>query len=311
MITQGLRTIYDLQVDCERHMADNGLRCDAGIIADGLLRRYSADEKKNKKDEWYVAHTGVLGQGTQYLNCTYGSWPTDVTLKFRSHDDSNLYSQQEREEFAAVCKQQREATLAQLNTERDRVAKVACKIWQESVESTSEPQYLRYAVAKGIEPVDARFGINPNGYPSLILPLKNAAGQIRTLQFISMNNNGVSYKTFLSGGQKRGNFHILGSLDNDEPIMITEGYATGASVYQACKTPVIIAFDAGNIKPVIEQLRRQFPARTITIAADADERGMDAAHEVRGLFMRLHMSCYRSMIGIKRRMNHAIQVRLP
>ena len=52
---------------------------------------------------------------------------------------------------------------------------------------------------------------------------------------------------------------------------MTEGYATGASIYMATHQPTVIAFDAGNLEPVIEDLKQAYPKSPLVIAGDDDQ----------------------------------------
>ena len=49
-----------------------------------------------------------------------------------------------------------------------------------------------------------------------------------------------------------------------------EGYATGATVHEAVGGLVVIAFHAGNLKPVAVAIGQQYPDATIVIVADND-----------------------------------------
>ena len=69
-------------------------------------------------------------------------------------------------------------------------------------------------------------------------------------------------------GRKKGCFHTIGQIDG--VVYVAEGYATAASVHMATDVPVVVAFDAGNLEPVIEALKSKYPALKITIAADDD-----------------------------------------
>ena len=62
----------------------------------------------------------------------------------------------------------------------------------------------------------------------------------------------------------------MGALEDEKSIYITEGYATGASVHMATHVPVVITFDAGNLEPVIEELRKGYPNSPFIIAGDDD-----------------------------------------
>jgi putative DNA primase/helicase len=44
-------------------------------------------------------------------------------------------------------------------------------------------------------------------------------------------------------------------------INYAEGYATAASYFQDMAQPVVVCFDAGNLKPVAETISEYFPKR--------------------------------------------------
>lgn len=72
--------------------------------------------------------------------------------------------------------------------------------------------------------------------------------------------------------------------------VFAEGLATGLAVYQSMRSArVVVCFDAGNLRPVIERMR---PAGTVVIAADNDHEtqfrtgvnpGLSKAHEAAAL----------------------------
>jgi putative DNA primase/helicase len=85
------------------------------------------------------------------------------------------------------------------------------------------------------------------------------------LQFISPDGS----KKFKTGTVKQGHFHLIGK-PVDSTMIICEGYATGASIHQATGHAVLVAFDAGNLKPVAESIHKQRPQLKMIIAADDD-----------------------------------------
>ena len=130
--------------------------------------------------------------------------------------------------------------------------------------------YLKYATLKKITPYFARFGKNPHGFPSIILPLINFEGTIRSLQFISVGEDNTVYKTFLEGGEKKGNYMVLGEILNGKTIQVAEGYATACDCYKATGWTTIVAFDCGNLAEVVPQIRQRYPRSEIVICADDD-----------------------------------------
>lgn len=117
-------------------------------------------------------------------------------------------------------------------------------------------------------------GIQPNGLKvhektnTLLVPLQDTDGFIWSNQAISQTGD----KLFPEGSRKQGLFHVMGEADLKvaKEFTICEGVATGASIHEATKKPVIIAFDSGNLKPVAQALRAINPDAKILIAADND-----------------------------------------
>src|SRR5690606_4098490 len=95
-------------------------------------------------------------------------------------------------------------------------------------------------------------------------------------------------KSFLKWGRKSGLFFVIGVLTGDQPIVICEGFATGASIALAAGLPVVVAFDSGNLPPVAQKIRALFPGRELLIAGDDDAEtpgnpGVAKAKEAAGL----------------------------
>ncbi len=117
--------------------------------------------------------------------------------------------------------------------------------------------------------------INPSLMPwldkgnRLLLPVIDLNGVLHSLQFIS----GTGQKQFLTGGAIRGHFYQIWS--GKRAIVICEGYATGVTLYShyTPECSVVVAFNAGNLRPVAEVLRRANPEVNIIIAGDSDNSG--------------------------------------
>lgn len=111
----------------------------------------------------------------------------------------------------------------------------------------------------------------------LVIPVHDASGNLINIQRINRD----STKLFLSGGLKKGGFHIIPGI---EPGFIVEGYATGATVHEATGRMVVVAFDAGQLPTVAALLA----GRIASVAADNDETGAGKIHaDKTGLDVRL------------------------
>lgn len=105
-------------------------------------------------------------------------------------------------------------------------------------------------------------------HESLVIPIYNESDQIINLQFIDPEGG----KRFLSGGRKFGCFYIIGN--STKRILICEGFATGASLFEDCRQRVVVAFDAGNLLPVAKNIRELSPDSEIIICGDNDISGV-------------------------------------
>ena len=103
---------------------------------------------------------------------------------------------------------------------------------------------------------------------NLMVPLRDSEGTITTLQNIS----GPGFKGFMKGARLTGSSFVMGDLGNTSPLVIAEGYATGAKLHEATDLPTVVAFIADNLKSVAKAYRAQFPDRMILIAGDNDHQ---------------------------------------
>lgn len=103
----------------------------------------------------------------------------------------------------------------------------------------------------------------------LAIPMRDVEGRLWNIQRIK--TDGAKY--FLPGGRKKGCFFVIGNLANADRFYICEGYATGATIYEATGVPVVVAFDAGNLEAVLALLIPKYPDHKPIIAADNDAYG--------------------------------------
>jgi putative DNA primase/helicase len=197
--------------------------------------------------------------------------------------------QAERERQRAQ-RQEQEASDRQAGHEL--AAEQAAAQWNDASESGNSP----YLARKGVQAHGVRFAAG--GW--LLAPLRDAAGKLWNLQRIAPNKpaNG-SDKLFLKGGRKSGLWHLVGELASDAAppvVLIAEGLATAATLYEATGHPVAVAFDAGNLQHVVRALRQQYPAALLVVCGDDDQdtekqtgtnpgrmKAVAAAKAVRGL----------------------------
>lgn len=203
--------------------------------------------------------------GTDRLHAI--SWAADrLGLKYRSsHSNENIVQAPINENIAAPAPAKAQSSPAKTTITYDRAAfarSTAEEIWQKAMPAHADHPYL---VTKCVLPHDLRCDRSGN----LIVPLRDIDGLLHTIERIAPDGK----KRFLSGGAKADHFATIGpSPSPSSPILICEGWATGASLYEATGLAVIAAMDAGNMVRVAPIIRERFPEALITIVADNDEK---------------------------------------
>jgi putative DNA primase/helicase len=121
----------------------------------------------------------------------------------------------------------------------------------------------RYLENKGVASNGLR--IDADGV-TLLVPVRDIDGNWQTLQRIAEDGS----KKFIRGGKmKRGMFPI-GDIDPDGVILIGEGFATMATLFEITGYACICAFNAGNIPLVAEIVHERYPNARICICCDDD-----------------------------------------
>ena len=227
-----------------------GLDYAGPITPDGKLHRFKVEGDK-ARNSWFILHPGPPAAGA------FGCWKRGT--KENWHDGKGDLSQTQ---WDTVRRQWREAEAARERIETGRREKArAVAGW---VMSRAKPAGGRhpYLIAKAVKPA----GDLREYRRALALPLRDAAGTLHSLQFISPD--GV--KRFLTGGRTSGCFFSVG--DKPEGVLIiAEGYATAASIFEATGFATVAAMNCGNLVTVAKALRAKWPQRGIILAADNDQ----------------------------------------
>lgn len=120
-------------------------------------------------------------------------------------------------------------------------------------------------------------------HDALLVPIWSAPGRLSSLQAIFPSKvigrapapgqpDERRDKDYLTDGRKQGCYAPLGKITPETPvILICEGYATGATLHDVTRLPVMVAFDAGNLEDVAQMLRDKLPGTKIVVCADNDQ----------------------------------------
>lgn len=223
-----------------------------GLEADDKIHRYRVEgDKSGSENGWYVLYVdGAVPAGA------FGSWKTGESTTWCAKSEHAL-SPFEREEWRRRQLEARQARDAELKIVREKSRKKAERLW--GIARPASEGMHPYLLAKGVKSYGLKMLKN-----SLLVPLWNASGAMTSLQFIQADGG----KKFLTGGEISGSYYAIGRPCHT--VLICEGYATGASLYQATGFAVAVAFNAGNLLPVAKVMREKFPDFTIIVCADND-----------------------------------------
>ena len=217
------------------------------VVADGRIRRCDTEAKPGRRNGWFVLHPDGHG--------TWGDWASGGSEALGHWRDERATV-----DPAALARQQ---ALVSKIRERERAARVqairgARQFW--NVKARPVRQLHPYLSGKGLV-AKGTAGLRAcDGW--LVIPVM-FRGSVISVQRISESGE----KLFWPGAPVKGGHYLL-----DRPgaavTVLCEGFSTGLAVYQSMRhARVVVAFDAGNLQPVANELR---PTGSVVFAADND-----------------------------------------
>lgn len=241
-----------------------GLQVERPEIGGTRPHRCRVDDQRGKPG-WYILHEVILDNGDALLAGAFGIWSgaDNNAQKIEIREKARLTAEQRASVKKRLAEDRRKAAAAR-KAEEDRAAAAAKKAWQQCA-PTGESTYL---AKKGVQAHGLRF--SPSG--ALAIPLIDTSNRIRGLQIVRPPNNGrrLGKEFWPAGVAVRGHFHLIGAARPDGVLLITEGYATGASLHEATGLPVAITFSANNLAPVAAALRKRYKLTRFLFCADDD-----------------------------------------
>ena len=233
------------------------------LRADGQYHRFKVGSSKGEPGYYKVVHS-EFGWA-----CTYGDFVSGQKFTSTSVGDNGPLSPEDKARF----KKQLIVEAEKLNRKHDRGAMGASFFWDLGKKITSH----KYLEDKNVKSYGLRFSTIGPYQHWLMIPGYNAAGDIRTINYIRADGE----KRFETDSGKKGAFF---EIPGDDVIIICEGYSTGATIREATGHTVIVSFDSSNLMPVAKSIREKYSQSEIIIAADNDRwkpesgnPGVDAA----------------------------------
>lgn len=259
----------------QRALEEFGIPCSDPIQIDGDLHRYRAPGDKDENG-WYCIY------GDNPIQGEFGHWRIhgDRKIPFKYNEQRDLSPDEIKERERNLARRRQEKKRKK-EKEKENCRVKAVEVWSVSTPNPTENAYLlRKRIQSHVARVyqgETQWFTNEDRKPfpifpgDLVIPLTKE-GKLVSIQLVRADENARPQKPFLTGTDKDGGYCHLGPppLADDATIVICEGYATGASIFEATGLPVFVAFDRTNLKHVAIVLRKRNPNARIILAADDD-----------------------------------------
>ncbi len=231
-------------------MSFHGLGCKDPLISDENIHRFHVNgDKPGQKNGWYVFF-GEVG--------VYGSWKTGE--QYTWYSNGTRMSDTIRAQIKRQLNKVRSDNKVERRKSHLTIAEATQKRWFKSPPANPRHPYLK---EKCVKP----HGLRQTGN-HLLIPLLDFHSTLWNAQIIYANGE----KRFQAGGRVSGLFTPIGMEESGgfSRLIICEGWATGASLYEVMGEMVLCAMNAGNIIKVAQEARKHHPDVELIIAADND-----------------------------------------
>lgn len=231
---------------------DNGETPPPVINPNGILHRFK--DTSGKLNCWYSLHIDGRAAGV------FGNWKTGLKVNWRAEGDYPKLTDSQRLDFQIEKHRQELIRKSEEKARHQEAITKASYIWSHATPATT----YSYLTKKGIKAHCARLYRD-----ALVIPVWNK-NVLASLQFIDESGN----KKMLTGGKLKGSSCTIGQYQSGNPVLIAEGFATGASLFESTGYLTVIAFSAGNLKQVAIDTRSLYPCNEIIVCGDNDASGV-------------------------------------
>lgn len=243
--------VTDLEVDTDR------------------VRRCKTLDNQREKRGWYWLSTITIGTDP-YIVGAYGIYCGNDNGKQKivlERKQSERLTDDQRKAIAAQRRAAHKKAEAERIRQNDRAAARAKDAWAKLSDTGSSP----YLAAKQVGAYGVRFGSKGE----LVIPMRDGSDAIRGLQIILPQGHeriaklGRNKEFFPAGLGMSGTWHLIGEHPRDL-LLVTEGYATAASLHEATGHPVAVLWSANNLLAGCTALRKKYPRCRLLLCADDD-----------------------------------------
>lgn len=227
------------------------------IVFDGKIHRYHdpQHDKHGEQNGWFKG----CDNGDGSFGGTVGHWRLGCKRNWNSRSKAQ-FTPEEKAAYAKKMMEARQREAEAREFQYQQAAQRAEALWKQARHADHSHPYLK---CKQIKPHGVR-----QFAKQLVIPLRDAAGKLWCLQYISEDGS----KMFLRGGRVQGCYWSCGSQP-DAYILLAEGFATSATLHEASGLSVAAAMSGGNMLPVAITLAEKFPAAKLIVCGDCDDHG--------------------------------------
>lgn len=231
------------------------------IIADDRWHQAACDGDKGHK--FSGTYTMKVVDGTFAIGCFFSRKDPDKKYKWHSKDkDQKLDAAELKRRKKALDEAAKAKEVSELHRQQRLAAKLA-RVYARLPTLKESRWDHPYIARKGVGHHGARYRAKGD---EAILALRDTGLNLWTIQRITPDGG----KYLWPAGRKRAAFCEFGTLANSGWITVSEGWATAASIHEATQLPGVAAIDSGNLKPVLDALKKKYPLARFLICADND-----------------------------------------
>ena len=237
-------------------------------VFDGQIHRFDAHSRKSG---WYIGFEHHAN-GKAYYHAIVGDWANGgEQLRWSSAPPRGSKKPNHHpvpEELNELIRKAKLDFEAEVQAKQQRAADIARKNW--SYARPVVDRGHRYLESKGLRPqkeYQLRVALGEHG-ENLLVPMY-AVGWLEIQNIQEIDEDG--HKHFLEGGRVSGMSWLVGHITSEKKILqVCEGVATAITLHEATGHPTVAAFSCGNLGPVVDQILRAYPDKTVVVCADND-----------------------------------------
>ena len=232
-------------------------------LQSGQLIRFRCEgDRKGRLNGWAVLY--LDGDGGP--SGVFGNYRLHTgSIKWRDGETRAL-SKKERLAMRREWQAAEARRLERYRTKHEEAALLASDIWADA--DPADPAHP-YLVRKAIRPAGIKQRVQT--VHALLVPMFDEHFRLWNIQYIAPDGT----KRFMRDARTNGLFwplatHLKDGKPSAGPLIIGEGFATMAAIYDATGHAVVAAMSATNLEAVAIAMRDMFPRRLIVVAADDD-----------------------------------------